>query len=178
MKARQIKIAVTGGPCCGKTTLLNNLAAQSYTAVPESARMIIEESLQADSNCVPWFDLFGFQLKVAEKILELESSFEDSVLFCDRGIIDGRGFCVNGKVPTPEIIGRGLRRYDAVFILDPVPIYQKDESRKESQQEAVKIHRAIWDAYKEFGYTPIRVPIIGSPEERTLYFSKLAGEIV
>jgi len=170
-------IAITGGPCCGKTTLLNILAAQSYQTVPEAARMIIEEEQKRGSACVPWIDLYGFQESAASRILELEHSFEDSLLFCDRGIVDGHGYSTNGKVPTPEIIrDLGTRRYGAVFILDPIPSYQKDESRKEDSLEARKIHRAIWRAYQDFGYSPIRVPVMDQ-KERARYFVKLVEKI-
>jgi predicted ATPase len=170
-------IAITGGPCCGKTTLLNNLAMQSYQTVPEAARMIIEEEQKRGSTCVPWIDLYGFQESAANRILELEHSFEDSLLFCDRGVVDGHGYSTNGKVPTPEIVrDLGTQRYGAVFILDPIPVYQKDDSRKENPEEAKKIHNAIWTAYREFGYTPIRVPVM-DPKERARYFVKLVERI-
>jgi len=172
------RIAITGGPCCGKTTLLNNLAARSYSIVPEAARMVIEEQQRIGSDCVPWIDLQGFQEIAAERILELEHSFDSSLLFCDRGLVDGHGYSLNGRVRTPEIIlDLGGVRYAAVFILDPIPVYQKDESRKENPEEARKIHQAIWRAYREFGYNPIRVPVM-APQDRVNYFVKVAEKIV
>jgi len=178
MKKKIQRVVLTGGPCCGKTTLLNNLAARSYQVVPEAARMVIEEEQRRGSNCLPWKDLYGFQEKTAERILDLEHSFDGSLLFCDRGIVDGHGYAINGKVSTPElIVDLGAKRYDLVFILEPVPVYQKDESRKENLEEAKKVHRAIWNAYKEFGYTPISVPIMGI-QERADYFVKLLEGMV
>lgn len=172
------RIAITGGPCCGKTTLLNNLTAQSYTSIPEAARMIIEEGQDRGSNCVPWMDLYGFQERTAERILDLEHSFNDSLLFCDRGIVDGHGYSLNGKVPTPEIIrDLGIGRYDAVFVLDPIPVYQKDDSRKENPEEARRIHQAIFDAYKSFGYKPVRVPVMAQ-KDRVNYFIKLVEKLI
>jgi len=172
------RIAITGGPCCGKTTLLNSLAARSYQVVPESARMVIEEEQKRGSNCLPWKDLYGFQESTAERILDLEHSFNDSLLFCDRGIVDGHGYSINGGINTPEIItDLGVKRYDLVFILDPIPQYKVDESRKENSEEAKKIHRAIWNAYKEFGYKPISVPVM-SISERADYFVKLVNGLI
>jgi len=178
MKGKIQRVVLTGGPCCGKTTLLNNLAARSYQVVPEAARMVIEEEQRRGSSCLPWNNLYEFQEKTAERILDLEHSFEDSLLFCDRGIVDGHGYAMNGEVSTPEIISDlGIKRYDLIFILEPVPVYQKDESRKESLAEGRKIHQAIWNAYKEFGYNPISVPVMGI-QERADYFVKLMGGLI
>jgi predicted ATPase len=171
-------IAITGAPCCGKTTLINHLQARSYQVVPEAARMVIEEEQKRDSGCVPWMDLYGFQESVARRILELEHSFNDSLLLCDRGVVDGHGYAVNGKVPTPDLIKDfGVNRYSAVFFLDPIPVYQKDDSRKENLGEARKIHRAIFEAYQSFGYNPIRIPLM-APQDRANYFVKLAEKVI
>lgn len=178
MSIKPIRVVLTGGPCCGKTTLLNNLAARSYQVVPEAARMVIEEEQRRGSNCLPWKDLYGFQESIAERILDLEHSFDDSLLFCDRGIVDGHGYSINGEINTPEIINDlGAKRYNLVFILDPIPVYKKDESRKENLEEGRKIHRAIWNAYKEFGYNPIRVPVMDI-QERANYFVKLVEKVI
>lgn len=155
--------------------MLNNLAAQSLGVVPEAARMIIEEEQKRSTNCLPWMDLFGFQERVAGRILELEHSFDDSLLFCDRGMVDGHAYATSGKVPTPDSVQNlGIKRYDAVFVLDQIPQYRADESRKESPEKAQSIHRAIFEAYREFGYNPIRVPVM-PPKERVKYFVKLVG---
>jgi len=173
------RVVLTGGPCCGKTTLLNGLAERAYSVVPEAARMIIEENQKREGEYVPWINLYGFQQKTTERVLELEHSFEDSLLFCDRGVVDGHGYSVSGKIPTPELIKKfSVKRYDTVFILDPIPVYQKDEARRENPEEAKKVHAAIWNAYREFGYSPIRVPIIGGKEERTEYFIKLLEQML
>lgn len=178
MRTNIKRIAITGGPCCGKTTLLNNLSVQSYTTIPEAARMVIEEEQCRGLNCVPWMDLQGFQESVARRILDLEHSFNDSLLFCDRGIVDGHDYSINGKIPTPQIImDLGSGRYDEVFVLDPIPVYQKDDSRKENPEEARRIHQSIFDAYKSFGYRPVRVPVM-APQDRVNYFVKLVVKVV
>jgi predicted ATPase len=68
----------------------------------------------------------------------------------------------------------GPKRYEQIFILDPIPQYQADESRREDSVEAKRIHMAIGTAYRQFGYAPIRVPVL-SPEERIKYFVRLLG---
>ncbi|MEI7719176.1 MAG: ATP-binding protein [archaeon] len=178
MERKITRVVLTGGPCCGKTTLLNSLAAQSYQTVPEAARMIIEEEQKKGTDCLPWLNLYKFQEKVAKTILELEHSFDESILFCDRGILDGHAYAVNGGVSTPDsVIRAGTKRYDSVFLLDPIPNYQTDESRKEGSLEALNIHRGISRAYKEFGYSPVSVPVM-SIKERADYFVKLVEKIL
>lgn len=172
MRDKIRRIVITGGPCCGKTTLLNNLAAQSYSVVPEAARMIIGQEQRRDSENLPWRDLYAFQKITAERILELEHSFSDSLLFCDRGIIDGHAYATRGRVQTPDIVRSSHGRYDLVFILDPIPDYKKDESRRENPQEARDIHAGIMRAYREFGYRPIVVPVM-APTDRAKYFARL-----
>jgi predicted ATPase len=45
---------ITGGPGVGKTTLLLELEKQDVACVPEAARRIIQEQVQAKGDAVPW----------------------------------------------------------------------------------------------------------------------------
>ena len=163
------KIVLTGGPGIGKTTLLNELKNQGYTIIPEAARMIIEEEQQRDTLCLPWKDIYAFQKKTADRILELEHSFSDSLILCDRGLTDGHAYASEGRVPTPEIIiEEAIGRYEKVFILDQLSTYQTDDSRKESKEKATRMHRNIHKAYLDFGYNPLRVPAFKGTLEETV----------
>jgi predicted ATPase len=175
MKNKTIRLAFTGGPCCGKTTLLESLAQMGHQIVPEAARMIIEEEQQRDSEYLPWRNLYEFQKKVAKTLLELEHSFDSKLLFCDRGILDGHAYAQHGKVQTPEIITlTAFGRYQQVFILKPLNIYKTDESRKESREEALKVHHQIHRAYLDFGYLPRNIPALGI-RERAEYVGRLVS---
>lgn len=158
---KQIKIAVTAGPCRGKTTLVENLAWRGYTVIPEAARMIIEEEQRKDSDCLPWRNLYNFQQKVAKTILELESSFDSELVFCDRGLLDGIAYCEDGRIQTPKIISDfSNKRYDLVLSLDALPNYKTDESRKETKQKAFEIHEKTVRLYRNEGYPVYDVPAI------------------
>jgi predicted ATPase len=154
-------IVFTSGPCGGKTTLLEELASRGLTVVPETARLIIEEEQKKDSDCLPWRNLYSFQQKVAKIQRELEHSYDDKTLFLDRGIIDGHGFSVQGKVATPDLVFKvGIGRYSLVLLLDPIPNYKTDESRKETPEMAREIHNHLGAAYRGFGYNTHTIPVI------------------
>jgi len=161
-----MKYVLTGGPGVGKTTILNILKEQGYTVLTEKARSIIEIEQQKNSNILPWKDLFLFQQRVVEKQLADEENYNNQDVFCDRSIIDGYAYCKLGKVEIPEnVIKNGFKRYDLVFLLDPLLDYQNDESRKENLETAKEIHLAIEQTYRYFGYEPIKIPV-DTPENR------------
>ena len=65
--------------------------------------------------------------------------------------------------------------YDKVFSIAPVAsIYQKDDSRMESFQEALSLHQAVKESYLELGPV-IEVPFL-TPEERMKFILKHCHE--
>ena len=54
------RIAITGSPATGKTTLSLALEQHGYPVFHEQAREIIQNSLDEESDLVPWIDLLGF----------------------------------------------------------------------------------------------------------------------
>jgi predicted ATPase len=161
------KVVLTGGPGIGKTTVLNVLnRCMGYQTIPEAARMVIEEQQAKGSDCLPWKNLENFNKVLAEKQLSLEAKVEGNVAFLDRGLVDNDAYCALGNIQTPyEVSQNGKDRYVAVFILDPLPNYQNDSARTESKEEALKVHNAIYDSYKKYGYNPVKVPVM-KPKER------------
>ncbi|MCX6735568.1 MAG: ATP-binding protein [Candidatus Parcubacteria bacterium] len=162
------RYVLTGGPCAGKTTVINILAERGYAVLDETARVVIEKEVAKGSDVLPWKNAKKFQETVAWKQLWKEVfAPRNSVLFLDRGIIDGYGYSIMEKVPVPKVISWfGKNRYDTVFLLDPLPFYELDESRMEDQNFAYAVHEEIRKAYVHFGYEVISVPIL-PPEERT-----------
>jgi predicted ATPase len=161
------KIVLTGGPGVGKTTLVDTLAKKGHKILPEAARIVIEQELKkANSDCVPWKNVRKFQERVLELQLELESENYTGITFLDRGIIDGHAYSKLGGVQSPENIPLLARdRYHQIFLIEPLPLFENDSCRKETPEQAAAAHLAIHDAYLEFGYNPIRVPVL-APYER------------
>ncbi|HEY4482760.1 MAG TPA: ATP-binding protein [Candidatus Paceibacterota bacterium] len=166
------KYVLTGGPGIGKTTLIELLMQKGYSIVPEAARMIIEEEKLKGSDALPNRDIAKFQELVAVRQLELEAAAKGEVVFCDRSIIDGYGYCKLANVPPPkqlEDLDKG--RYYKIFLLAPLNYYETDNSRFEHSAHAMAIHKAIIEAYKEVGYELIDVPVL-APNERVEFILK------
>ena len=171
------RYVIAGGPGIGKSTLVEILASRGHTIVPESARIIIEEEKIKKSDALPWKDVQRFQELVAKRQLKAERECKAEVAFLDRGILDGYAYCRLEKVLVPKILmeqlktKEGKRRYDAVFLLDPLPFYEKDENRRFDQKKQLEAHKAIEDAYAKHGYKPIRVPVL-PPQKRADFVLK------
>lgn len=167
------KFVITGGPSIGKTTVIEILASRGYATVPEAARMIAEEEKIKNTDFLPWKNLAKFQELVFQRQIELEARAHGETVFIDRGVVDGVGYCRFGKVPVPEgIYAVGKNRYDKVFLLEPLGIYEEDGIRSRKFEDAEKLHTYVIDAYKEFGYQLTSVPVL-PPEERVDFI--LAG---
>ena len=158
------KYVITGGPGVGKTTTLNELEKLGYSTLPEVARQIIAE--QMPNGVLPWTNLAEFQNLVVNRQLDLERRVK-GIAFLDRGVIDGVGYCLAGGIKVPQKLYTACKTadYAGVFLLDKLPAYCKDTERKESVDEAQRIHNAIAEAYVMHGYTLIRVPVL-LPKER------------
>ena len=163
------RYVITGGPGIGKTTVLDILSTLGHQIVPEAAREVIEAEQAVNGDALPWKDSNKFQEKVLELQLRYEGAASGQPVFCDRGIVDGHGYSTffGGKAPE-EIARLGRGRYSKVFVLDRLPTYQKDSARLEDEDTAIGIHLAVVDAYKNFGYDPILVPVL-TPHERVDY---------
>ena len=160
------KYVITGGPGTGKTTLVELLSSRGYSTVVEASRLLIEEKRKIDKDFSPLDNPQLFQKEVIDYQSKLESEATGETVFFDRSIVDNYGYSLFYKMPIPEILEKsGRNRYDAVFLLDPLPSYAKDSSRIEDEKTALAIHRAIEEGYKRLGYDVIKVPAI-SPERR------------
>ena len=94
------------------------------------------------------------------------------LIFFDRGLADVTAYLRHTKSPQNNW-EKELSKYpyDKVFSIAPVAsIYQKDESRMESFQEALSLHQAIEESYRELGPL-INVPFL-TPEERMKFILK------
>ena len=52
---------ITGGPCTGKTTILNDLHEKGYRVLHEIARKVIEEKQKTNKDYLPTTDINEFQ---------------------------------------------------------------------------------------------------------------------
>ena len=127
---RPFVIALTGGPCAGKTTLLEELKRRETLAqhqllfVPEAATILMNRGLSSVR------DVRAFQTEVMRLQLQLEGEAlaqaatrnNPCAIICDRGTLDGAGYCPADMFAsiaasfgeTPASLGR---RYNLVLHL-------------------------------------------------------------
>ena len=124
------KIALTGGPCAGKTTAVSYIREQlaahgvQVIAVPEQATALMESGKTPESMGSYAFHslLFQNQLEEEEKALQSakESTAKKVLILCDRGLLDSRAY-VSGEEFARYAGEHGLNearirnRYDAVL---------------------------------------------------------------
>ncbi len=165
------KIILTGGPCCGKSAVIDYLQSLQYVTIPESARIVIEEEQERGGDIVPWEKLLEFQLEVLHRSMRAEEALEEwGTTFLDRGIPDGVAYCARSGVepPTPLRDAVRSRHYKSVLVLDPIP-YQNDESRKEDEVEAKRIHDQLIKTYRGLGLNPVSIPVdLSLPKEESI----------
>ena len=101
---------------------------------------------------------------------------KEHMIFFDRGLADVTTYLRHTNAPQKNW-EMELQKYpyDLVFTIAPVAeIYQKDESRMESFDEALSLHQAVKESYQELGPI-IEVPFL-TPEERMAYILKKCRE--
>jgi predicted ATPase len=163
----QRRIAVTGGPGGGKTTVWGALAAahsDRVLAVPEVAtlmfRHVFPQVQSASERCAVQRAIFAVQHELES--FHAARAQAGHILLCDRGSCDGGGYWPDGPQAFFAAMGtswqRELARYDAVLFLETAAvggysIREGNETRLESLPEAIAIDaslRAVWQAHPRF----------------------------
>jgi predicted ATPase len=163
------KIVLTGGPCSGKTTVLEHLRASGCATAPEAAIQVIRDltaELGLDGQRA-WRDTHwvAFQERVARLQIEHESAAERGgaeILVCDRGLLDGLAYCRHRGVEPPTLLLDLVRgaRYDQVFVLDTLKDFDArlETGRVDDRDDSLRVGALIRAVYTEHGYRPVRVP--------------------
>ena len=156
-------IVISGGPCSGKTTIIDELTAAGHTTIPEAATELIEDppfdNLRSDPR--------EFQRRVLTRQLENERRVLKSVgtgetVFLDRGIGDGFGYLLYHEFePFEELIEawpQARERSRCVLFFDSRPDYQAASHRSETPEEARRIHEILLADYRSRHDRVIRIP--------------------
>jgi predicted ATPase len=164
------KIVLTGGPCSGKTTILQILRTElgdRVVPVPEAATLLLANGFPNPGTHVSWSPQWQAALQAA--ILPLQMALEDAytlvalekskeLIVCDRGALDGAAYTPGGVDEFCRQhnldIDRVLARYEAVIHLESLASAAPEKygsdgnlSRFESLAEAQRLEhatRSIW----------------------------------
>lgn len=157
------KIAITGGPCGGKTSGLakisSSLSDKSYEVIviPEAATFIKNAGVKIAENYISGYE---FEEMIFKQQVFFEKLFEEYaekldgknvILVCDRGIVDGKAYLADECEYNKLLSELGLNpievrdSYDAVFHLKTVAdgkeeyyTCENNEARKEKTPEEAR----------------------------------------
>ena len=161
---------ITGSPCCGKTTLIDQLAGTQFRTVPEAARQYFETEM-AKGRTIGEIreNRAAFTLRLTDIMLRIEGGLRaNDLLFLDRGFPDALAFCrAAGLNPNAFLSECFLHRYASVFVLDQLAA-EKDGVRDDD--DAIRDLLGEWHVrdYCALGYSVVRVPVL-SPEKRLAF---------
>lgn len=153
---------ITGGPSSGKTTLLAELEKLGHHTVPEAARWVIDRG-RAKGLTVAQIrrDEKKFQDQVLRRKVVVETKLDPAkTIFFDRGMHDSLAYYrYYNFTPDPQAMQAMQKStYGKIFLLEPLPVFERDYSRTESDDFPLRIHKLLHNAYAEYGMQPILVP--------------------
>jgi thymidylate kinase len=153
-----MKIAFTGGPSAGKTTISEVLVRtypEQLSLVPEAASILFRGGFIRGANdgevCCQQVAIYHVQ-KQLEEIVALRALSPH--LICDRGSLDGLAYWPKSGVDFFKAIDssmeKEIERYDWVIHLDVTPAhgYQSTQTRMESFKQAQDINQKVKEAWK------------------------------
>lgn len=159
---------VTGGPCTGKTTMVNLIAEKGYKTTIEHARHYIDTQKEMGHSVEEIRNnKRKFQLGVLEMQIEEENGLVPlETVFLDRALPDAMAYYQFLNMDYDRILLKAMELYcyKKVFILDRLPLIQ-DYARREDEEEQKRIHTLIIDVYKTLSCPKIYVPVL-PPMER------------
>lgn len=159
---------ITGGPCTGKTTVIELMAAKGYKTTIEHARHYIDTHKQRGKTVEEIrANKWKFQRGILEMQIEEEETLNpNDVVFLDRALPDAMAYYqFLGLEYDDDLVSMCNRYcYRTVFILDRLPLIN-DYARREDEEEQVRIHNLIIDVYNSFPCPVVHVPVL-PPDER------------
>ncbi len=180
-----LKCVLTGGPCAGKTTMVEKLKSLGYIIVPEMARMVLEQKESMDKEASSSYTMQDFQEDMLFRQLEyeamaykeaMEKGYDRTAIFCDRGSLDGLAYCrlYNETPPEALLKAKKDKRYDIIFLLNVIPQYRTDNIRHEDYSTALKIQDLIHETYIDAGYKPVELPPVSVGERLGMILSRIS----
>jgi predicted ATPase len=155
---------IAGGPCAGKTTVLEALEKEGHPVVPETARTMLEAGIARGLSAAELrADPIAWQQEVFRADHRVFDSLAvDTGVFTDTSFIEDTVFGARGGLFVGPNLEAWLRhkRYRRVFFLAPLDSYEQGGGRLESERQAREISEQVFAAYRRWGYEPIVVPAL------------------
>ena len=171
---------ITGAPCSGKTTLIDQLSRTGHRTANETAREYFEIEMAKgrtsqeirDSGHPTQIGIFGIQQRLENKLRPEE------VVFLDRALPDSLTFHrVFGMNPDQLLLECFKHRYASVFVLDRLPFAREVQLGPEDEIPARFIDKWLELDYAALGYHVVRVPV-SPPKERLSFVLETISELV
>ena len=163
------KIVLTGGPCAGKTTVLEEIKKEfqdKVVIVPEMATTLLR-GFPVPGKDIHWTLSWQKSFQTAVVAMQREAEKAHSIkaiqagsrmLICDRGLLDGAAYTLGGLEEFSrryEIkIEKALSEYEAVIHLESLAVgrqeYYGDTNnslRFENREEAIKLEHSTRKAW-------------------------------
>lgn len=177
------RIVITGGPGSGKTALIKYLEKQGHSVHHEISREITQKAQEEGIAQLFLENPILFSQKLLEGRIEQYEAAGNSaqhMVFYDRGIADVTAYLdfVNVHYPSNFEEECQTKRYDVVFVLPPwEKIYEPDNERYETFQQAEEIFHHLKEGYRKYGYSLYEVPV-GTVEQRTKFILDTLKKII
>jgi predicted ATPase len=178
------RVVITGGPCSGKTTVVEALAARGYQTVPEAAIEVIAELSErlGVEGQARWRSEHreAFQVLIIDKQAQLEAAAagHGGPLFHDRGRLDGVAYCRVFDAPIPPEVEAGCAElpYDRVFLLDTLADFhgRAATGRTSDRERSLRIRDELERTYAARDLAPEFVPETSVEERVALILAALA----
>jgi predicted ATPase len=168
---------ITGAPCCGKTTLIGQLADKGFQTVLETAHLYIEREMALGRKINGILkNRADLQLILIDMQLGIEHELQaNDVTFLDRALPDCLTFNRFVGLNPNEILSECFHhRYASVFILDPLP-FQENGVRDDDAAKVGYLDEWLDRDYSALGYRVVRVPVL-SPQERLAFVLERLSE--
>ena len=171
------KVIITGTMGAGKSSILDALKAKGLPVIAECARTILAEQRSFSGHGVPENDPYLFcELLLSRTLCEYKSHVDEDFIFFDRGLPDIIAYAsfFNLELTHYQKCAKLNLYHPKVFLLEPwKEIYENDEERKMTFEQAKDFHHILVNVYESLSYNLCIVPKCPITERTQFILSQL-----